>query len=138
MVYSITISVLCAVIAGIARAVSNKVLFHYDHSVFKNKAWFNPKTSWRNKYKKGNPLLGEKFKGSTTIFVLFTDAFHLFEFVFRITFATSFIFATLLLTNSLWFAFGYIVIYLVFAGVFHLFFTFIFNRQTLSVKTRQT
>ena len=136
MAYQITISILCAIIAGIARAVSNKVVFHYRSSVFRYKEWFNPDKSWRNKWKleNGNPKIVngkkvERYFGSSTIFVLFTDAFHLFEFLFRIAFATSFIIATLLLNKSVWFAFSYLIIYLIFAGTFHIFFTFIFTRQ---------
>ena len=136
MAYQITISILCAIIAGIARAVSNKIIFHYRSSVFRYKEWFNPDKSWRNKWKleNGNPKIVngkkvERYFGSSTIFVLFTDAFHLFEFIFRIAFATSFIMATLLLTKSNWFAFSYLIIYLIFAGTFHIFFTYFFTRQ---------
>lgn len=136
MAYQITISILCAIIAGIARAVSNKIVFHYRSSVFRYKEWFNPDKSWRNKWKleNGNPKIVngkkvERYFGSSTIFVLFTDAFHLFEFIFRIAFATSFIMATLLLTKSNWFAFSYLIIYLIFSGTFHIFFTYFFTRQ---------
>ena len=136
MAYQIIISVLCAIIAGVARAVSNKIIFHYRTSVFRYKEWFNPEKSWRNKWKleNGNPKVVngkkvERYFGSSTIFVLFTDAFHLFEFLFRITFATSFITATLLLNKSVWFAFSYLIIYLIFAGTFHILFTYLFTRQ---------
>ena len=136
MAYQITISILCAIIAGVARAVSNKIIFHYRSSVFRYKEWFNPDKSWRNKWKleNGNPKIVngkkvERYFGSSTIFVLFTDAFHLFEFIFRIFFATSFIMATLLLSKSVWFAFSYLIIYLIFAGTFHIFFTYFFTRQ---------
>lgn len=136
MAYQIIISVLCAIIAGVARAVSNKIIFHYRSSVFRYKEWFNPDKSWRNKWKleNGNPKVVngkkvERYFGSSTIFVLFTDAFHLFEFIFRITFATSFIMATLLLSKSVWFAFSYLIDYLIFAGTFHIFFTYFFTRQ---------
>lgn len=122
--------------AGIARAVSNKIIFHFKDSIFRYKEWFNPDKSWRNKWKleNGNPKVVngkkvERYFGSSTIFVLFTDAFHLFEFLFRITFATSFIMATLLLTKSVWFAFSFLVIYLIFAGTFHIFFTYLFTRR---------
>jgi len=136
MAYQIIISVLCAIIAGVARAVSNKIIFHYRSSVFRYKEWFNPEKSWRNKWKleNGNPKIVngkkvERYFGSSTVFVLFTDAFHLFEFLFRIAFAISFIMATLLLTKSNWFAFSYLVVYLIFAGTFHIFFTYLFTRQ---------
>ena len=113
MAYQITISILCAIIAGIARAVSNKIIFHYRTSVFRYRDWFNPEKSWRNKWKlvEGNPL---KVNG---------------KLVDRITFAASFILATMLLTTSNWFAFSYLVIYMIFAGTFHIFFTYFFTRQ---------
>lgn len=43
---------------------------------------FWSQSSWRNKYKNGDPKQGERFWGSTTVFVMFTDAWHLFTFLF--------------------------------------------------------
>ena len=46
--------------------------------------------SWKNKYKNGDKNQGERFKGSTTIFVPFTDGWHLLGMAERVTFSYSF------------------------------------------------
>ena len=51
-------------IAGICEAIMDKLQFHYESSIFrsyKNQLFWDPKLSWRNKYKNGDRLLGEKF-----------------------------------------------------------------------------
>jgi hypothetical protein len=59
----------------------DKINFHFDKSIFfdkKNKLFWNPNESWKNKWK--DDLKTEKFPGSSTIFVFTTDAWHLFKF----------------------------------------------------------
>jgi hypothetical protein len=79
-----------------AYAVMWTLQFRFTESVFKNlnRNYWNPAVSWSNKWKmqstmdlayfvkdsKGKTL--EKFRGSSTIFVWLTDAFHLFQFIF--------------------------------------------------------
>jgi len=68
--------------SGIAKAVSDKLHFHWEHSIFKNNKlfpeWFwNPKISWKNAYKNNDPKQGSKFFGSQTIFRGFTDGWHI-------------------------------------------------------------
>jgi hypothetical protein len=46
-----------------------------------NPRWFNPAVSWRNKYKNGNPDAGAKFPLSTSALVMFTDQYHLNNFI---------------------------------------------------------
>jgi len=78
-------------IAGICEAIMDKIQFHYDGSIFKkykNQIFWDPKISWRNKYKNGDPLEGEKFFLSKSLFVGLTDAWHMFKL-----FRTFFIFA---------------------------------------------
>lgn len=43
---------------------------------------FWSQSSWRNKYKNGEPKQGERFFGSSTVFVMFTDGWHLFNFLY--------------------------------------------------------
>lgn len=53
----------------------------FDRSVFsklKGTFW-NPDESWRNKWKNGDRAQGERFWGSSTIFVSITDSWHLFK-----------------------------------------------------------
>jgi hypothetical protein len=46
-----------------------------------NQQWFNPDKSWRNKYKNGDPDAGAKFLLSTSVLVMFTDQYHLNNFI---------------------------------------------------------
>jgi hypothetical protein len=76
------------VLAGICEAVMDKLQFHYDITIFKkfkNQLFWDPKISWRNKYKNGQPLDGEKFFLSKTLLVGFTDAWHLFKLLRTLT-----------------------------------------------------
>lgn len=63
------------------RSAKDKVAHHYDQSVFSrlNPRFWDPSVSYRNKWKNGNKREGERFWGSSTIFVNLTDAWHLFS-----------------------------------------------------------
>lgn len=47
-----------------------------------NPLFWDKSQSWRNKWKNGDPQQGERFLGSSTVFVSFTDAWHLFQHFF--------------------------------------------------------
>lgn len=74
-------------IASVAKAIMDTLNFKFSSSIFnkiksqKIKNWFDPKESWKNKYKDGNKTKGEKFIGSSTVFVWLTDAWHFFQSV---------------------------------------------------------
>lgn len=74
------LSVLFLVLAGMCNAVMDKIVFHWDDSVFKGSKldwWANPEVSYKNKWKNNsNSSGGEKFPGSSTIFVWVTDLWH--------------------------------------------------------------
>lgn len=57
------------------------IMFRYDKSIFSKNKWFDPKDSWRNKYKNRNVKDGEAFFGSTTFLVFLTDAWHFFQMI---------------------------------------------------------
>lgn len=67
-------------ISGLSKGIQDQLMFHWGKSWTKNLKpnFWNPAVSWKNKYKNGNPEDGPKFKGSTTIFVSITDAWHFF------------------------------------------------------------
>lgn len=91
------LNIIIILIASTADAIMDTISSHYPISVFAkvsdwkflkkfkycNKVklyqWLNPYYSWKNKWKNGDKLQGERFLGSSTIFVLFTDAWHLFQ-----------------------------------------------------------
>ena len=72
-------------VAGSAKGFNETLQFNYK--IFEktfpgaNKQWFDPKVSWRNKYEGGNPDNGPKSFLSTSVFVMFTDQYHLNNFI---------------------------------------------------------
>jgi hypothetical protein len=83
------LSILFLSLAGICNAIMDSILFHWDKSIFKGSKlewWANPEVSYKNKWKNhSNSEDGEKFSGSSTIFVWVTDLWH-FAQSFMITF----------------------------------------------------
>ena len=66
-----------------------------------------------------------KFWQSDNLFVIFTDAWHLFGFIMRVTFGISFIIVGYLAgAVSLYYLFGALINYIVFIGIFHIFHTY--------------
>lgn len=60
--------------------------FHYDQSIFnhipkttKLGMWYDPRISWKLKYKNQDQEQGPAFFGSTTFLVWITDAWHFFQ-----------------------------------------------------------
>ena len=83
------LSVLFLALAGMCNAIMDKINFHWDESIFKDSKldwWANPEVSYKNKWKNNsNSFDGEKFPGSSTVFVWVTDLWH-FAQSFMITF----------------------------------------------------
>jgi hypothetical protein len=101
--------------------------FHYMRSLFKdfkNNIFWDPEISWRNKYKKGDPKEGPKFNGSDTLFVGFTDGWHLFK-MFRTFCIFLGIFFLLLQFTSFWVSLLIVVGIRIFFGIaFTIFYDF--------------
>jgi len=72
-------------IAGASKGFNETLMFHWKG--FKHgfpgahEKWFNPNVSWTNKYKNGDPEAGAKFPLSTSVLVMFTDQYHLNNFI---------------------------------------------------------
>ena len=72
-------------VGGAAKGFNETLQFNYK--IFEktfpdvNKQWFDPKVSWRNKYEGGNPDNGPKYFLSTSLLVMFTDQYHLNNFI---------------------------------------------------------
>ncbi len=114
------LAVFFAAFSGIARGVSNVIQFHYEISAFNDNPSYNPKISWMNKWKNGDPKQGERFWGSSRWFVLFTDKWHLYESLHRVFLIGAFTLYGYMMAQSLWWLFGLIALYVVFATAFHL------------------
>lgn len=60
------------------KGLCDTIQFHFHTSIFaKWSNFWNPEQSWKFKY--ADDLISERFPLSTTIFVAFTDAWHLFQ-----------------------------------------------------------
>jgi hypothetical protein len=76
------IGLFLVLLSGVSEGVMDKIQFHFSKSIFsnfKNHLFWNPALSWRNKWKNGSPIYGERFKFSSTLFVGVTDAWHMFK-----------------------------------------------------------
>lgn len=75
-------------VSGAADGLNQNLIWHY-HRDFKatfpdaNDRYWNPHSSYQNKYKNGDPSQGARFPGSTTYLAWTTDGFHLSKTTFR-------------------------------------------------------
>ncbi len=128
MLFTAISATILLVIAAISEAIIDIISHNYYKSVFKylkNPGYWNPEWSWRNKYKYGDAQFGEKFKYSTTLLVCFTDAWHLFKAISKLT-----LMASLLLIGAQFGLTVYLIPIFIFSkilhqSVFHLFYTYI-------------
>lgn len=69
-------------LSGMMDGTVESITWHYEDG-FKlrcpkaNDHFWNPAVSWKNKYKNDDPAQGQKFPGSTNLFVFTTDAYHM-------------------------------------------------------------
>jgi hypothetical protein len=118
----IILSVVFSVISGISKAICD--LSEEGKIKFYKKTFWIKDLSWQNKWKNGDKSQGEKFFGSSRWFVAQTDAWHLFGVLFRTTFANTYICVGLLISINIWYAFASLVVYIIFATTFHIFYTY--------------
>lgn len=110
-------SFLLIFLAGCFEGILDTLQFHW--AAFKNihrscNSWFwCPVLSWRRKYKDNDPSKGEKFFGSTTVFVWVTDAWHLFKMLRNVALFSAFpffVYNCIPISNNIWlvilYAFG--------------------------------
>lgn len=116
------LSELLAISTGFAKAVAD--LSEEGKIKFKPSRYWIKSMSSPNKWKDGDSRKGEKFFGSSRWFVSLTDAWHVFGFVFRVSYGTAFLaIGSLALYNPLLPLLA-IPAYALFAGVFHIFHTY--------------
>lgn len=70
------ISLILVIIAGVAKAFMD---LSADGKLPQN---LDKANTWKNKWKNGYKDQGEKFPGSSTVFVAFTDFWHLMQLIF--------------------------------------------------------
>jgi len=94
------ITIILIIISGIFNSIMDTLQHHYYNSVF-YKWRFNTfiykytnTESWKNKWKDGNKKNGEKFLGSSTIFVWLTDLWHFSKSMQLLTIITAIVLYT--------------------------------------------
>ena len=118
----IILSVVFSILSGIFKAICD--LSEEADIKFKPVIFWVKDQSWKNKWKNGDKKQGEKFFGSSRWFVAQTDAWHLFGVLFRVFYAKVYICIGLLISIDIWYTFGALVVYIIFASTFHIFHTY--------------
>lgn len=78
------ISIILLMIAGICNSIMDVLKTRFNKSIFQGKnpaSWIDPAMSWPNKWKNGKKDQGERFPGSSTVFVFVTDLWHLAKMI---------------------------------------------------------
>ena len=117
----IILSIVFSILSGFSKAICD---LSEEGKLKGNPLFWHKNVSWKNKWKNGDKKQGEKFFGSSRWFVMFTDAWHLFGFLERVSLVISFTIAGHLVSINAYFLFGVLVNYIVFTGVFHIFHTY--------------
>ena len=132
----------CLFLAGAGNGTMDAIQFHDAHSRFENPGFWDPATSWANKWAKGPEggiLVGEEaFWGSSRWFVSVTDGWHLMK-LFQLLFLKIAVLTALLFPmstnglygNGVWKKMGIVALWfaavtLALSAGFHLTYTFIF------------
>ena len=118
---------ICVAISGAAEALMDTLQFHYDRSFFirlENQTFWRPDLSWKNKWKDGDPQLGERFLGSSTLFVGLTDGWHLFKLVHNLFLFIGLLMISISLYLPLHIAISFVVARVIFGVAFTLVFKY--------------
>lgn len=72
--------------AGLSEGLMDWLQFRLNptHKMWRSMFW-NAQYSWRNKWRNGDPMQGERFWQSSRLFVFVTDGWHLMKFVRNLT-----------------------------------------------------
>jgi hypothetical protein len=82
-IYLFILGSILIIFSAFGKAVCDALSHHFNGSVFKNMdvRFWNPIESGGNKWKNGDRTKGEKFFLSSTLFVSFTEGWHIFDLV---------------------------------------------------------
>jgi len=89
------ISILLMIFAGVCNSFMDVLKTRFNKSVFLGKkpsSWIDPAMSWPNKWKNGDKSQGERFLGSSTVFVWLTDLWHLCKMLMLLGIVVSIVF----------------------------------------------
>lgn len=123
--------ILCAILQGFSKSISDTLQFHYSSSIFSESGSmsFFGVDSWKRKYKNGDVAQGEKFPLSTSLFVFLTDGWHCTNTIQIFSQLAGFYIAlNLNITPSIaiYYCLGYWIIRTI---VFHIFFTYLLKSK---------
>lgn len=122
-------SIVFMIAAGATNAVMDAIKVHYKDTPFsrskKGQQWMNPATSWRNKWKDGDPKKGERFPGASTVLVFVTDLWHLAKFVMLMMLAASAVFYNMIICRWV----DGVIFYVAFTVTFEIFYSSILVRN---------
>lgn len=83
----ITTIIILIVLSAAFNALCDVLTFQFRDSIFmqrvlpyKWQVWLNPQTGAKNMYKHGDVNKGERFTGSTTVFLWLTNGYHFTQF----------------------------------------------------------
>ena len=117
----IILSIVFAILSGISKAVCD---LSEEGKIKGNPLFWHKHKSSANKWKNGDKKQGEKFWLSSRQLVWVTDAWHLSGLLFRAFYAKVYICIGLLISINIWYLFGGLVAYIIFAVTFHIFYTY--------------
>jgi len=119
---------LLLVVSGASDGIRDTLQFHYHETGFaQDDLFWNPDISWRNKWKNGDHTQGERFPGSSTVFVWATDAWHLFQTIHLASFRIAMLVAVSMAFQFKWWEWVllFFTISAVWSGGFHLVYSLI-------------
>jgi len=117
----IILAIVLSILSGFFKAICD---LSEEEKIKGNPLFWHKNKSWQNKWKNGDKKQGEKFFGSSRWFVLFTDAWHLFGLLFRLSFIVTYTSIGMLANVSYSYLFGVLVAYVIFVISFHIFYTY--------------
>ncbi len=83
-------------LAGMAKGFNETLQFHWKEFHRQhpgaNTQWFYPTESWKNKYKNNDPEQGPKYFLSTSVLIMFTDQYHLNNFINKMAWGSALVF----------------------------------------------
>lgn len=122
------ISIVLMIFAGICNSVMDVLKTRYNTSLFakwKHQNWLKPSLSWRNKWKDGDSKKGERFLGSSTVFVWLTDFWHLAKMLMLVSIAFAIVFYSPIIAWWIdWF-----ILYCAFTIPFEIFYSRIWTKK---------
>lgn len=129
--YSIIFLILSSIINASMDIISHK----WNQSIFsyiKNESYIrfsNPNISWKNKWKNDDPKYGEKFFLSSSMFVMFTDLWHLFKFNYLVLLILSIVSYNNITQHLI---FDVLIFYIIYTIFFELFYNKILTKKLYS------